>query len=659
MGKGLFYPKLALSNIRKNHSIYRPYLLAVVLLSAMYYCLCSLSRLVVESGMEGGGSLGLILGMGSWLMGVLSVLVLFYTNSFLIRRRQKEFGLYSVLGMEKRHICWVLLWEVLLVAVGGVLLGIVAGAVFSQLFLMILQRIIRFPVTLELRIPLNAVGSTAGAFALAFALVLVYDGIAVLRSRPMELLRSDRQGEREPKVRWLLAILGVVTLGGGYILALMVHSASDALSFFFPAALLVIVGTYCLFVAGSIAILKLLRRNKAFYYRPDNFLSVSTLLYRMKQNAAGLASICILSTCVLVTLSTTVCLFLGQEDMIQRMYPRMVNTSCISQSDEDLSAMERAAADFAGKCGVTISNSAGSRVFEGPVLPMGGGVYQSTNYFGLESLAMLAVPLEDYNRNAGTHLTLEPDQVYVFDESGQLKSDALQLDGWVYPIAGYLDQRPEFLGVESSLALIVVTADYETMESLANRANLAQDPEDGYTREIWAHYDFDVTGPHLEAFYQDLQSEMNASMAHTSNVTVRDEQRGSFYEMYGGLLFIGLFFVALFLIAVVLILYYKQITEGFDDHERFRILQNVGMSAREVKRVISRQVLLMFYLPLGMAALHIAVAFPSLCKILQAFQLYNTSLFALCTAGSAGVFLLFYLLTYKLTARSYFKIVRV
>lgn len=661
MGKALFYPKLAVSNIRKNHSIYRPYLLAVFLLAAMYDCMASLAIVVAESGISGGGSLSMILGMGAWLLGVLSLLVLFYTNSFLIRRRRREFGLYSVLGMEKRHICLVLVWEVLLVAVGGVVLGMAAGALFSQLFRLLLQRLTRGAISLELWFPLEAVGSTAGVFAGAFALVLVYDVAAVFRSRPMELLRSESQGEREPKARWLLALLGVATLGGGYALALLPANAADALVAFLPAALLVMAGTYCLFTAGSIAILKAMKRCRGFYYRPRNFLTVSTLLYRMKQNAAGLAAICILSTCVLVTMSTTVSLFLGEQDMLYRSYPRMVNVDAISSGDGDLEALEEAAAEAAAQYGVTLSNAVGLRVFSGAVLDQGGGVYTAAPYFGGQTKTLLALTAADYNRIAGADVALAPGEVLVCDVAGPLRVGALQLDGWSFSIAGQLEGQPDFLASEAGGggSLTVIVPDYETLEAVAARHNEALPADGGTVRLISVQYNFDAAGENLEPFCEHLRELLAGRVERMGNVAVRHWQEAGFYEMYGGLLFIGLFFVALFLIAVVLILYYKQITEGFDDHGRFRILQNVGMSAKEVRRVISRQVLLMFYLPLVMAVVHIAVAFPALCKILQGFQLYNTRLFLLCTAGTAGLFLVFYLLTYRLTARTYYKIVRV
>ena len=661
MGKRFFYPRLALTNIRKNHSIYRPYLLAVTLLAAMYYCLRSVSVLVAESGMSGAGSMYLILQMSAGIMGFLSLLILFYVNSFLVRRRKREFGLYSVLGMEKRHICRVMVWEVLLVALGGMAAGMAAGALFCQLFLMLLQRLTALPVLLEFRIPLNAVGATAELFGLAFLLVLAWDVAAVLRSRPIELLHSASRGEREPKARWFLALLGLAALVAGYWLALAVQRPSDALAVFFPAVLLVIVGTYCLFTAGSVAVLKLLRKNKRFYYRPKNFISVSTLLYRMKQNAAGLASICILSTCVLVTLSSTVCLFLGEEDMLRRQYPGMVNVSCVSETDESLQELVAASGRYAREHGVTILNPVAYRAYTGPVNGLGGGVYESSEYYGVDSRCLVAVPLKDYNACTGRQCVLGPDQVLLYAEGGAPAVEAVQLDGWMYGVAEVLTELPPFVVDDSASELVVmVVPDDAVIRDVAGRSNAVSRRAAGDARPIYGTYHFDVSGPEdLDAYYEGIRGSLDGAAGRLVDVGIRDWDRSGFYEMYGSILFVGIFFVALFLIAAVLIIYYKQITEGFDDHDRFRILQNVGMSEKEVKQVISRQVLLVFYLPLAVAVIHIAVAFPVLCKLLQAFQLYNTALFLQCTAGAAGLFTLFYLLTYRLTARTYFRIVHV
>ncbi|MCI8525672.1 MAG: ABC transporter permease [Oscillospiraceae bacterium] len=654
MGKRLFYPRLAAANLRKNHSVYRPYILAVVLLSAMYYCLHSISAMVGSSGAGGSWQMAALLSMSAWLIGFFSLLVLFYANSFVIKRRAREFGLYSILGMEKRHICRVMVWEVLLVGAGGVLAGMALGALFSQAFLLVLQRLAAVAVQLTFRIPLGAVGSTAALFAGVFALVLVYDVIAVLRSRPIELLRSARQGEREPKARWLLALAGLAALGGGYCMALRVDRPGDALLAFFPAVFLVIVGTYCLFIAGSVSILKLLRKNKGFYYRPRNFISVSTLLYRMKQNAAGLASICILSTCVLVTVSSTLSLFLGEEDSLRRMYPRMVNVECVLEEEGSLDAVADAAWGYTAACGGEIQDLATYRVLQCPASALGGGVYETTDYYGTDSIEILALPLSDYNLCAGTSLTLSPEEVLVCAGSWPDVA-AVQLDGWVYGVAGVLEEAPDFLAGVIGDRLVLVVADGEALTQLRDRSAMTA----GLQRDIQGCCLFDIRGiADPEAYYAGIARELTDNHP-VQAVRCRDLDRGEFYEIYGTLLFVGVFFAALFVIAVVLIIYYKQVTEGFDDHDRFRILRNVGMSDREIRKVISKQVLLVFYLPLAAAMVHIAVAFPVLCRILQAFQLYNTRLFLLCTAGTAGLFVAFYFLTYRLTARTYYRIVHV
>lgn len=657
MGK-LLYPRLALTNLRKNHSIYRPYLLAVALLSAMFYCLCSISAMVLESEMKGGASMGAILRMSAGIIGFLSVLVLFYVNSYIIRRRKREFGLYSILGMEKRHICRVMVWEVVFVALGGTVTGMAAGAVFCQLFLMLLQRLAGMTVLLRFRVPLDAVGITAALFAGVFFLVLLYDTAAVLRSRPVELLRSEKQGEREPKARWLIALLGAATLLAGYWLALTVRRPSDALSVFFPAVLLVILGTYGLFMAGSIAVLKLLRKNRRFYYRSRNFISVSTLLYRMKQNAAGLATICILSTCVLVTLSSTVSLFLGEEDVLMRQYPRAVQTNCISERPDSLAVLREANERHAADYGVAISDASAYRSFSAP-MQVGAGVYTSQAYYGSNTGNAVMLPLEDYNANTGERRILGPDEVLLYTEDAMPPGDTILVDGRTYRVAGVLTQMPKFVVNRSlgNLTLLVLPDGNELNAALA-RSNGALQGQENVSRPIFSQFNYNVSGGDLEGYYATMRDGLNETVDRLADVNIRDLDRGSFYEMYGSLLFVGIFFVALFLIAAVLIIYYKQITEGFDDHDRFRILQNVGMSAKEVRKAISRQVLLVFYLPLGMAIVHIAVAFPVLCKLLQAFQMYNTALFFRCTAGTVLFFTLFYLLTYRLTARTYYKIVQ-
>ena len=326
-----FNIRMALTNIKNNQNIYLPYFMAASLIVMLFYSLRSVSFMVANSTAAGGVTMSAMLQMSSWICGILSLVILFYVNSFIMKRRKKEFGLYSILGMEKRHIALVMAWEVLITGAIGIFCGIVLGALFSQLLFLLLLKIVGLPVALEFVIPFQE-AATFVLFGIGFLILLGYDVISVCRTDPIALLRSEKEGEREPRTKWPLAALGFVTLGAGYWLALTVKTPSDALTVFFPAVLLVIIGTYCLFVAGSILILKLLRRNKNFYYQPKNFISVSGMMYRMKQNAVGLSNICILSTCVLVTLSSTVSLFIGEEDILRARYPRQIITSCVVET---------------------------------------------------------------------------------------------------------------------------------------------------------------------------------------------------------------------------------------------------------------------------------------------------------------------------------------
>ena len=307
----LFYLRLARTNMKKNSSIYYPYLFACSLMAGLLYVLNSVSVMVVDSGMKGGDIMYMLVRICFFICIFFVFIILFYINSFIMKRRKREFGLFCILGMEKKHLAFVLFWEVFRSMLISLLAGIAGGILFSQLMFLLLLKFVGLPGKLVFRIPFQSVGETILIYLICFFFVLIYDIISVSRANPTELLRSSKEGEREPKTRWLAAAAGAAALGAGYVKALTTYTASDALLAFFPAVVLVIIGTYCLFQAGSIALLKALRKNKAFYYKPENFVSVSGMIYRMKQNAAGLASICILSTAVLVTLSSCLSLYAG------------------------------------------------------------------------------------------------------------------------------------------------------------------------------------------------------------------------------------------------------------------------------------------------------------------------------------------------------------
>lgn len=660
----LFYPRMAAENLRKNKSFYLPYLLSGVLVVSLYYMLSAIRIMVVESGMKGARSMGTILQASVPICAFMALVILFYANSFVMKRRKREFGLYSILGMEKRHISIVILWEVLYTAVLSLVLGIICGALFSQLMFLLFSKAAHFTVQLTFQIPVGPIWWTFVLFAVIFGLVLIYDIVSVFRSDPIMLLHSDKTGEREPKARWFLAGAGVLFLAGGYGLALSAKSAQEAVGIFFLAVILVVLATYCLFIAGSIALLKLLRKNQRFYYKPSNFISVSGMIYRMKQNAVGLATICILSTAVLVTLSTCFSLFLGEEDILESRFPREVQVTCMDTKNPR-PLLDQAAEEHAARYGLSIKNEIGYSMVNFAVVytekgldlfPDGSVDY---NYIGLLSCITEAY----YEEYTGESISLQEGEAAVYSTYEQPLDDTLLIGDTSFSIAKTLDTIDPSLeynqmGLENRVIVILSSLeDLEKIVDVYNRNN--PDPELFGEKYLQYYYYFDVEGEgDRTAYYDTMREAFNERVDHLSIVDNIDDARQDFYGMYGSLLFVGIFLVLMFMIATVLIIYYKQITEGFDDNKRFHIMKNVGMSNSEIRKTIQKQVLMVFFLPLGMAFLHTAVAFPVLCKVLVAFNLYNTGLFFLCTLATAVVFAVAYFIVYQITAHAYYRIVQ-
>lgn len=648
-----FYSRFAVTNIHRNRSIYIPYLLAGMLIVALFYILSSVAVMARESGMEGGGNMYEMLDVSARVCGGLSLAVLLYINSFVMKRRKREFGLYNILGMGKRHISLIIAWEVAITALISIAGGIAGGALMSQLLFLVLLRLVKVPVSLTFRIPLQSVFSSILLYAAGFLAVLAVDAVSVWRGNPADLLRSASQGEREPKSRWLIAILGAASLAGGYAAAWSARSPYDALSRFFPAVLLVIAGTLLTFLAGSIALLKILRKNKRFYYRPGNFIAVSGMLYRMKQNAMGLANICILSTCVLVTLSSTVCLFLGEEDLLQKSFPRQVHINCRAAQISEAS-LRRAAEGHAAEYGLAISNAEGYYSFSVPALLTSEGFSPRPYYDANEVYSLTFLTLDDYNRLTGGAQTLEKGEALAYLPE-PARRDMLQFGKLSYRVKGAA-QIPKVLGNigDPAWTVVVVARSMDDLFAAKGESDAA-----GYDKKysVWHDYWYDPAGDEsrLAQFYASLDTAFEK--IPDIRVDSIEAARRDFFQIYGSLLFIGIFFVTLFFTATVLIIYYKQITEGFDDRERFQIMEKIGMSGEEVRNAIRKQVLLVFFLPLGMAIIHIAAAFPVLQKLLFIFGMDHAALFAGCVLGVALAFSLLYFCVYRLTARTYFRII--
>ena len=655
MRKSGFFPRLALVNLARNGRFYGPYLLSCGMTAAMYYILSYLTRSDIVSSVRGAGYLQSLMYLGTLVVALFAVVLLLYANSFVMKRRRRELGLYNILGLEKRHIAHLMVWETLYCAAAAILGGLAAGVLLSKLVLLLLLQISRLPVQYGFEVSLPGMANTAALFGVLFLLTLVWNLAGLLRSRPVELLHSASAGEQEPRTRRLLVVLGAVTLGAGYATALTVADPFTALAYFFLAVALVMIGTYCLFTAGSIALLKRLRSTPRYYYRPRHFTAVAGLLYRMKQNAVGLANICILSTMVLVTVSTTVSLYAGLEDSLDRMFPYDVDVvqpldgvppeEAESATADTLERVQTAAAEAGRKVELlqwsTLLDTVGWYTGNTFTLLAQDGV----------STQIRVLTADDYGRLTGHTVALEPDEVLIQAENLALP-ETFYIEDLPFHIAGTIADFPRYndtvfiSGQTAQLSLVV--ADESVLSAVRDR-----DSGDD-RREFHVQMDLDGTEAEKQAFVDPL---LAADTNDVYSVISRQDNALDLYTMYGGFLFLGVFLGLLFLLSTVLIIYYKQISEGYEDQRRYQIMQQVGMSPREVRASIRSQVLLVFFLPLVTAGVHVATAFPMLCKLLELFNLFDVGLFALCAAGTLLVFCAIYALVYGLTTRTYSRIV--
>ena len=636
------YEKLAVTNLKNNRKTYVPYIFTGVLTVMMFYIIDALSR---GKGIT-QDTLKICLQYATGVIVVFAVIFLFYTNSFLIKRRKKEIGVYNILGMGKRHIARMMAVETILTAGISILGGLVFGIIFGKLMYLLLLKILHNSVDMQFSVNGTAIVQTVILFAGIFLLTYLYNILQIQLVNPVELLHGGNQGEKEPKSRWLLVIIGVAALGNGYRIALTTEAPLEALLKFFIAVICVIIGTYALFIAGSIVVLKMLRKNKAYYYNPKHFTSVSGMIYRMKQNGAGLANICVLSTMVLVMVSTTVSLYAGMEDILDSRFPRDVSIVCKQADVDHEEIIERLLKEQCEKAGVKITDRVWYRygsmnaVLKGDKLENVNQYYPDNHFYYVEMMIQ-----DEYNRIEKRNVSLEEQEILTYTTNGKCGKKQINIAGQNYLVKKEL---PEMTSQPKSTAeiyktLYIVFANAEQIEriepfSYADKFNLKGD--DGKQKEALEQIQ--------NEFYEKIPDGMMES---------RMLSRSSFYELYGGLFFIGIYLGSMFIMATVLIIYYKQISEGYDDRERYQIMQKVGMSKKEVKRSIRSQVLSVFFLPLVVAVIHVAVAFKVMTKILGVLNLTNVSLFAVCTIITIAVFAVFYIIVYSITAKEYYRIV--
>mgnify|MGYP004465417729 FL=1 len=636
------YEKLAVTNLKNNRKTYVPYIFTGVLTVMMFYIIDALS------GGKGitQNTLKICLQYATGVIIVFAVIFLFYTNSFLIKRRKKEIGVYNILGMGKRHIARMMAVETILTAGISILGGLVFGIIFGKLMYLLLLKILHNSVDMQFSVNGTAIVQTVILFAGIFLLTYLYNILQIQLVNPVELLHGGNQGEKEPKSRWLLVIVGVAALGNGYWIALTTEAPLEALLKFFVAVVCVIIGTYALFIAGSIVVLKILRKNKAYYYNPKHFTSVSGMIYRMKQNGAGLANICVLSTMVLVMVSTTVSLYAGMEDILDSRFPRDVSIVCNEADTNNEETLQRLIKEQCEKAGVKITDRVRYRygsmnaVLKGNNLEKVEQYYPDNHFYYVEMITQ-----EEYNRIEKQNVSLKEQEILTYTTNGKCGKKQINIAGQNYQVKKELSEmtsQPKSTA-EMYKTLYIVFANAEQIEriesfSYADKFNLKGD--DGKQKEA----------------LEQIQNEFYEKFPD-GTMESRMLSRSSFYELYGGLFFIGIYLGSMFIMATVLIIYYKQISEGYDDRERYQIMQKVGMSKKEVKRSIRSQVLSVFFLPLVVAVIHVAVAFKVMTKILGVLNLTNVSLFAVCTIITIAVFAVFYIIVYSITAKEYYRIV--
>lgn len=661
----LLYAKLAKTNLSRNRQNILPYLLSCIGTVMMFFIMDTLAQGNGFETMAGKNTILGVMGMGTYIIGLFAVIFLIYSNSFLTKRRKKEFGLFQILGMEKKHLAKILFFESLYLWAASLGAGILLGILLYRLLFLILMKLTGLNGTIGFVFSAKAAGTTMAFFGLIFLINFLLSLRQIHVSQPIELLHGDAQGEREPKTKLLTAVLGVVLLGVGYYLALTCRSSMDALTKFFIAIAFVMAGTYCLFSAGSIALLKMLKKNKKYYYQARHFTSISGMLYRMKQNAVGLANICILSTGVLLVISISTCLWADMEEVIRTRFPHQisieVNTGVSGTmktadpvSREMITDVKDRISQYLEEKQVKKQDESDQRYYV-MLARADRNRVEKAQSDDAENTLLKIMEESEYERAVGEQADLEPGQVLVF-QAGQKNFgyDTIDLGDQTYEVKKEdTDKKSYILDEKTQVyeAMTVVVRNSEAEEAYA--AVQGKKPQ-GYSWE----YALDLDGDAGEqtAVGNDIETIVSESPCNAW-VEVREKERSIVYGLYGSILFFGVFVGVLFLMGVVMIIYYKQVSEGFDDRRRFQIMQKVGMSRREIRQTIQSQVVTVFFLPLAVAVIHTMAAFPFTKRIMAMMNFPDSNIFLAATGITIAVFAVVYLIVYVLTARAYYKIV--
>ena len=645
---------MATSNLKKNHSLYLPYALTTIMVTMILYITHALSAMPELSTLRGGGAIAQTLGFGVIVVQLVALLTILYANAFVTKNRLKEYGLYSILGLDRKNIQLLSFIELLLFSVVSVGLGIVLGIVFHRFSFAVLLKLIRIPIGIEYSMQLGSVGFVLISMAFIFGVVFFLNATKMYMSRPLEMLSEKKKGETKGRFILLRALIGAGLLGGAYYMSQTIEAPVAALYSFFVAVLLVILATYILFDAGSIVLLSLLQKNKKLFYQPTNFISISNLKFRMRKNAAGLASICILSTMVLVTLATTVALQTGTADLLKKSYPTdysatafVEDTSTIRQLSEQISKMK---AQSKG----TVTNEMNYLSVLRAAKSMEGGVDIEGVYPGNSPAAFITfLSADDYNRIFGTNFQLGDNEAVLGLVKGNDKNvSAIRVNGQLtlqvkemMSTSDFKEKLPQLPYVADNVYVAVVKDPTKMIDGKLGR---------GFYYALWnTSTDTSAKTEEFEAYANVIEASNDDSIT----VGSREDAAKDIYGFMGSLLFVGALLSVAFFIGAVLVIYYKQISEGYEDRDRFVILQKLGIDQKTIKKSINRQVLIVFFLPLVTAFIHTAFAFKMYRKIIQLFGVDgNVTLNATIVIGA--IFVVVYLIVYQITSRSYYKIIK-
>ena len=678
-----FYPKIAWDGIKKNRRFYIPYILTCVGMIMMYYIIHHLAGMPALRNMSGGNSVKLILGFGCWIVALFALIFLFYSNSFLMRRRKKEFGLYNMLGMGKGNLCRLLLWESLILFLISMAGGLVCGILLSKTAELIMVRMLEGDVTYGMIIYADAFRDTWFIFAAIFALIFIKGLITVSKSGAITLAKSESVGEKPPKANYVLGIAGALLLIVAYYIAVSIKNPLTAMVWFFIAVCLVIVATYLLFISGSVTLCRLLQKNKRYYYRKNHFVSVSSMVYRMKRNGAGLASICILSTMVLVIVMGAGTLYIGKEESLNTRYPHDISASIeyipyvfegFDPENESIKPYEEESLnEYCGRIDAVLSeygietenveqtlSVTANGVLKDGLLSFDPVDTQTMDY----SVRIQLIPLSVYNACMNTNETLESGEVFIYCVSTNFDESSINLpDGTVLTVK---EQLKSIMGSEDSIKYAISTVFIVTdeVESLTEKFNAELSRISSGSRcRFKLGYAFDTNASAetqaelCEKITAEIQSYIGESGSYSYSVENKQAESADFYGIYGGIFLLGVFLSVVFIAATVLIIYYKQVTEGYEDEKRFEIMRNVGMSKEDIRKNVNSQMLTVFALPLITAAVHTAFAFPIVQKMIEMFNLNNALLSLAVTATAIVVFAVFYVVVYKITSNAYYAIV--